>query len=129
MKGEAALTETRVARPLTVKLYAAVYVLSALVALVTNQFDSLVAPLIGSAIGFLVFIFPIWRGSKVGWIIIFVLTLPALVLVFVPSSPLPEGVGYRDQDGGIDILGLVTTLSSLALLVHPQTQRWCKVRL
>jgi hypothetical protein len=129
MNEEAALSQTRVAPPLTVKLYAAVYVMSALLALVIEDFEGLAAPLIASVIGFFLFIFPIWRGSKVGWILISVFTVLGLVLIFMPSSPLPEGVAYRDADGGFDVLGLVTTLSSLVLLVHPDTQRWCKVKL
>lgn len=70
-----------------------------------------------TAVFFLLLVVPIIRGSRVGWVAILLLTVGSLFLV-----PSQEGDADR-------VRAALYLLVSVVLLLHPQTQRWCRVRL
>lgn len=106
--------------PWPVKGYAGLYVLGFVLGLLffpASGARSILLTLAGGLLFFLLLVVPIVRGWRVGWVAVSLVTVGSLFLV--PS-----------QEGAVDRIFAATHLvASTALLLHPQTQRWCRVRL
>ncbi|MGI8774200.1 MAG: hypothetical protein ACR2KQ_04170 [Actinomycetota bacterium] len=111
-------------RPWTVKAYAAIFLIQAVMWPISQLLTSdsgwlsvILSAVLVDGLVFLLFVRPIWRGSRVAWVIVFVFTVAGAVMYF--REPAMYGGFFT---------GAVTALYA-ALLLHPQTQRWCRVRL
>ena len=107
--------------PWAVKAYAAAYVvgslLYSLIAPRSTLGESAVSLLIGVPLFFVLLVLPIIRGSRTGWVIITLLSL--LSFIFLPNA----------ESTAVTVITIANGLVSLGLLLHPETQRWCGVRL
>lgn len=121
---DAAPTDERLDPPLSVKIYAGFYMLTVVVSYAVAPTDRPVLRFLSSAFWFLLFVLPIWRGSRPGWFFALVLSVLGLILELLPSF----GTG-EVKTPVIEPFAVVVSLLTIGLLVYPQTQRWCKVRL
>ena len=106
--------------PWTVKVYAALYVMSSILGFALAAFDGRTPPLwtaLLSAVFFALLVVPIIRGSRIGWTAVMLAMVASLFLV-----PSQEPAAER----AITAVHLVV---SLTLLLHPRTQRRSRVRL
>lgn len=106
--------------PWTVKAYAALYVVGYVVGVIVAAIQGKMPSLwtvVGSVIFFVLLVVPIIRGWRAGWAVVLLLTVASLFIV-----PSQEPVSARAIAAANQVLSIV-------LLLHPQTQRWCRVRL
>lgn len=107
--------------PWPVKVYVGLYVAVSALWTIGRSIETSGRPtwayVTGGVVGFLLFVLPIVRGSRLGWGVILVVTAGSLLFVGNETRMI-----WRAVQGA-------TTIVNVALLLHPATQRWCRVRL
>lgn len=106
--------------PWAVKAYAGLYVVGLLVGVIVAAAQGKIPNLwtiAGSVLFSVLLVVPIIRGWRAGWVAVLLVSVASIF--FVPSQDPAAARAIATAHLG----------ASIVLLLHPQTQRWCRVRL